>query len=81
MICTECIQTETIDNSSQNNINNYHISVPKSLVLRLRGSSIKSFKSIKWDSSVIDNEFLNKKKSKCCCVYCPKKKNFLGKDN
>ena len=74
MICTECIETVTQENSDKNSKKN-NSSVPKSLVLRLRSSKKeKSPKSITWDSSVIDNEFLNKKKSKSCCVYCRKSK-------
>ena len=72
MICTECVETETQENSATNSTKN-NSSVPKSLVLRLRSSKkVKSSKSINWDPSVIDNEFLNKKKSKSCCVYCQK---------
>lgn len=43
--------------------------IPKTIVLKLRS---KSNKKVQWDSNVIDNEFLNRKKSKCCCVYCKK---------
>lgn len=74
MICTECVETETQENSD-NNSNKNNSLVPKSLVLRLRLSKKeKSPKSITWDSSVIDNEFLNRKKSKSCCVFCQKSK-------
>lgn len=30
---------------------------------------LKNKKNIKWDSKVIDNEHMNKKKSKCCCQH------------
>ena len=43
--------------------------IPKTIVLKLRS---KNTKKVHWDVNVIDNEFLNKKKSKCCCVYCKK---------
>ena len=75
MICTECVENETPENLD-NNSKKDNSSVPKSLVLRLRSSKkVKSPKSITWDTSVIDNEFLNKKKSKSCCVYCQKPKS------
>ena len=74
MICTECVETETQENLDNNSTKD-NSSVPKSLVLRLKSSKkVKSPKSITWDPSVIDNEFLNKKKSKSCCVYCQKSK-------
>ena len=74
MICTECVENETQENS-ENNLNKNTFSIPKSLVLRLRSSKKeKSPKSITWDPSVIDNEFLNKKKSKSCCVFCQRSK-------
>ena len=74
MICTECVETETQENSN-NKLKKDKSSAPKFLVLKLRSSKkVKSLKSITWNSSVVDNEFLNKKKSKSCCVYCQKSK-------
>ncbi|XP_070581675.1 E3 ubiquitin-protein ligase PPP1R11-like [Ptychodera flava] len=29
----------------------------------------KTNKEVKWGEGTIDNEHMNKKKSKCCCVY------------
>ncbi|XP_077986634.1 E3 ubiquitin-protein ligase PPP1R11-like [Glandiceps talaboti] len=29
----------------------------------------KSDKKVKWDEDTVDNEHMNKKKSKCCCIY------------
>ena len=26
-------------------------------------------KRVQWDASTVDNEFLNRKSSKCCCIY------------
>jgi len=34
---------------------------------------LKVQKRVSWDPGVIDNEHMNKKKSKCCCVYVPPK--------
>jgi len=31
-------------------------------------------KQVSWDAQTIDNEHLNKKKSKCCCIYEKPKK-------
>ncbi|KAI7905207.1 phosphatase inhibitor-domain-containing protein [Cokeromyces recurvatus] len=39
-------------------------------VLRLTGDmNARGRRVIQWDESVIDNEHLNKKKSKICCIY------------
>ncbi|KAI7868496.1 phosphatase inhibitor-domain-containing protein [Spinellus fusiger] len=39
-------------------------------VLRLHGDmSIQRPRAIQWDESVVDNEHMNKKKSKICCIY------------
>lgn len=35
----------------------------------------KPDKGVKWSSDTVDNEHLNKKKSKCCCIY-EKQKTF-----
>ncbi|XP_054284953.1 E3 ubiquitin-protein ligase PPP1R11 [Macrosteles quadrilineatus] len=37
--------------------------------LRLRLKKPKSKKQVKWGEDTVDNEHLNKKKSKCCCIY------------
>ncbi|ORX49182.1 hypothetical protein DM01DRAFT_1338369 [Hesseltinella vesiculosa] len=39
-------------------------------VLRLRGDmSARRPPAVRWDSNVIDNEHMGKKKSKICCIY------------
>ncbi|KAI8646575.1 phosphatase inhibitor-domain-containing protein [Parasitella parasitica] len=39
-------------------------------VLRLRGDmNTRRRRVIQWDESVIDNEHMNKKKTKICCIY------------
>lgn len=40
----------------------------KKLRLKLRGIN-KTRKRVTWRSDVVDNEHMNKKKSKKCCVY------------
>lgn len=37
------------------------------LVLKLKKP--KADKKVQWDESTVDNEFMGKKTSKCCCIY------------
>ncbi|KAK2573665.1 E3 ubiquitin-protein ligase PPP1R11 [Acropora cervicornis] len=37
------------------------------LVLKLKKP--KTDKKVQWDESAVDNEFMGKKTSKCCCIY------------
>ncbi|EFN82980.1 Uncharacterized protein C7orf10-like protein [Harpegnathos saltator] len=37
--------------------------------VRLRLRKPKSNKKVQWSQGTVDNEHLNKKKSKCCCIY------------
>ncbi|EIE85381.1 hypothetical protein RO3G_10091 [Rhizopus delemar RA 99-880] len=49
-------------------------------VLRLTGDmSSRQPRTIRWDESVIDNEHLNKKKTKICCIY--HKPHVVGEDS
>ncbi|KAL2019417.1 hypothetical protein VTK56DRAFT_9622 [Thermocarpiscus australiensis] len=43
--------------------------VQRSAILRLRGAHAPTRRSVQWRSDVVDNEGLNKKKSKVCCIY------------
>ncbi|KAK0171138.1 hypothetical protein PV328_008895 [Microctonus aethiopoides] len=62
-------QTETI---LEGDVNDSGQDVPTiSLCLRKPRSS----KKVQWTSSTVDNENMNKKKSKCCCIY-EKPKDF-----
>ena len=45
------------------------------LILRL-----KSRPNVTWDYSTIDNEFLGRKKSKCCCTHPNILKKKYGKE-
>lgn len=38
-------------------------------------------KQVSWDAHTVDNEHLNKKKSKCCCIYEKPKKFGDPKDS
>lgn len=37
--------------------------------VRLRLRKPKSNKKVQWTQGTVDNEHMNKKKSKCCCIY------------
>ncbi|XP_033226181.1 E3 ubiquitin-protein ligase PPP1R11 [Belonocnema kinseyi] len=37
--------------------------------VRLRLRKPRSSKKVQWTQGTVDNEDLNKKKSKCCCIY------------
>ncbi|XP_068903575.1 uncharacterized protein [Tenebrio molitor] len=43
--------------------------------LKLRLKKPKNDKKVKWTTETVDNEHMNKKKSKCCCIY-EKPRNF-----
>jgi len=38
-------------------------------ILRLKLKKPKPDKKVAWSSDTVDNEHMNKKKSKCCCIY------------
>ncbi|XP_058120296.1 E3 ubiquitin-protein ligase PPP1R11-like [Anopheles ziemanni] len=38
-------------------------------VLRLRLQKPRNDKKVQWTNGTVDNEHMNKKKSKCCCIY------------
>uniref|UniRef100_A0A1A9WUC3 E3 ubiquitin-protein ligase PPP1R11 n=1 Tax=Glossina brevipalpis TaxID=37001 RepID=A0A1A9WUC3_9MUSC len=48
-------------------------------VLRLRLQKPKNDKKVAWHEGTVDNEHLNKKKSKCCCIY--KKPTAFGESS
>ncbi|XP_078052662.1 E3 ubiquitin-protein ligase PPP1R11-like [Augochlora pura] len=58
------LETDVTDSVSQD--------VP---TVRLRLRKPKSNKKVQWTQGTVDNEHLNKKKSKCCCIY-EKPRNF-----
>jgi len=49
--------TETVDTATEES----------TLVLKLRKA--KASKKVGWTGDTVDNEHLNRKKSKCCCIY------------
>ncbi|EAT40594.1 AAEL007679-PA [Aedes aegypti] len=55
---TETITQEQIPSTSQ-----------EPPVLRLRLKKPRTDKKVQWTNGTVDNEHMNKKKSKCCCIY------------
>ncbi|XP_050072547.1 E3 ubiquitin-protein ligase PPP1R11-like [Anopheles maculipalpis] len=56
------LQDESIPGTSSRN----HQEPP---VLRLRLQKPRNGKKVQWTNGTVDNEHMNKKKSKCCCIY------------
>ncbi|CAB3231529.1 unnamed protein product [Arctia plantaginis] len=42
---------------------------PRVAVITLRAPQTQQRKKVVWTEDTVDNEHMNKKKSKCCCVY------------
>ncbi|OAF70639.1 Protein phosphatase 1 regulatory subunit 11 [Intoshia linei] len=42
---------------------------PEISILRLETNQPSTSQNVQWTDDTIDNEHLNKKKSKCCCIY------------
>lgn len=81
---TTSTSTTTATSSTSSSSQTITIPVPNIPVLHLHGTSqqvedteeqngdnTKDKKKVSWKSEVIDNEFLNKKKSKICCIFHP----------
>ncbi|XP_012262577.1 protein phosphatase 1 regulatory subunit INH3 [Athalia rosae] len=66
---TSQTQTETL---SEREITDGSQDVP---IVRLCLRKPKSSKKVQWTQGTVDNEHMNKKKSKCCCIY-EKPKDF-----
>lgn len=66
---TSQTQTETL---SERDIAEGSQDVP---TVRLCLRKPKSSKKVQWTQGTVDNEHMNKKKSKCCCIY-EKPKDF-----
>ncbi|XP_035914782.1 E3 ubiquitin-protein ligase PPP1R11 [Anopheles stephensi] len=56
------LQDESLPGTSTSN----HQEPP---VLRLRLQKPRNSKKVQWTNGTVDNEHMNKKKSKCCCIY------------
>lgn len=42
-------------------------------LMRFQLNRPRSERRVNWTSDTVDNEGMNKKKSKCCCIYSPQK--------
>ncbi|KAI8771164.1 E3 ubiquitin-protein ligase PPP1R11 [Biomphalaria glabrata] len=60
-VCNSSIDTQTVLVDKEN-----EQSPP---VLQLRLQQPKNEHKVKWTTDTVDNEFMGKKKSKCCCIY------------
>ncbi|KAK3766709.1 hypothetical protein RRG08_046006 [Elysia crispata] len=59
--CPQTTQTETVEILEERQS-------PPVLTLRLQQPGRQDHR-VKWTSDTVDNEFMGKKKSKCCCIY------------
>ncbi|XP_060595767.1 E3 ubiquitin-protein ligase PPP1R11-like [Ruditapes philippinarum] len=57
----------TTSSSSSTQVVEVERTTSPTLQLKLRKP--KNDKKVKWSNETVDNEHLNKKKSKCCCIY------------
>lgn len=53
--------------------------VPEGAAVRLVLRKPKKKKSVAWTEGTVDNEDMNKRKSKCCCIY--KKPHVFGESS
>ena len=49
-------------------------------ILKLRAQE-RQARDVSWDANVIDNEHLNKKKTKICCIFHPSDRNCDEEDS
>jgi protein phosphatase 1 regulatory subunit 11 len=61
--------TEVIQEESSADAATHSLTSANTLRLRLTKKPSKNDRRVSWTNDTVDNEFLNKKKSKCCCVY------------
>ncbi len=54
-------QTQTIEKLA--------VDQPQNVLRLTLKNPTKSERKVNWAENTVDNEYLNKKKSKCCCVY------------
>ncbi|EDV25682.1 uncharacterized protein TRIADDRAFT_56042 [Trichoplax adhaerens] len=47
----------------------YLLTFSCSITQTLKLTKPKNKKRVQWDANTVDNEFLNRKSSKCCCIY------------
>ncbi|KAL4219669.1 hypothetical protein ACF0H5_022241 [Mactra antiquata] len=59
--------TRSVSDTTQTQVVEEERTTSPTLKLKLRKP--KNDKKVKWTNETVDNEHLNKKKSKCCCIY------------
>ena len=73
------IRTDSSVSISQTDIVHRSASEESPPVLRLRLKKPKADKRVGWRDDTVDNENMDKKKSKCCCIY--KKTRAFGESS
>lgn len=68
---TEVIQEEPSTQTSTTSVS----TATNTIRLRLAKNPTRSSRRVSWTSDTVDNELMNKKKSKCCCIF-QKTKNW-----
>lgn len=67
------IKTSTVQNEEPNSSTITEVDTEtiteSTLRLKLTKTKTKSSRRVSWSTETVDNEFLNKKKSKCCCIF------------
>ncbi|XP_065202891.1 E3 ubiquitin-protein ligase PPP1R11-like [Planococcus citri] len=72
--CPESSSSQTVVLEEVDSARNQTAGTPPTLRLKCRKP--KSDKSVRWNEGTVDNENMNKKKSKCCCIYKKPKQRF-----
>lgn len=52
----------------------------KTVKLKLQKKASTESRKVTWTEETVDNEHLNRKKSKCCCIYVKPKKFVPGEE-
>nr|PVC53626.1 hypothetical protein MACL_00003705 [Theileria orientalis] len=68
MVFTTSVATETECNNSQNDDNQTVTEIS------CRPPDSRNDRSVTWDPDTVDNEHLNRKSSKSCCIFTGKKR-------
>ncbi|TIB80058.1 hypothetical protein E3Q22_02176 [Wallemia mellicola] len=62
-------RSRTDDGSSSQTIERSNSRQQQTHVLKLRGHQPEQRSAVRWEEGTVDNENMNKKKSKICCIY------------
>ena len=66
---TATITTNNQSNNITDGASSSNDTSPQVIRLKLKKTKIKNDKKVSWTNDTVDNENMNKKKSKCCCIY------------